>query len=64
MMSPVCLYVYQGLDGNLSVGRESIQGRRGDGGARGSRRGSGLVGGVFLGRRGGEVDVLGRQCLP
>lgn len=29
------------------MGRESIQGRRGDGGARGSRRGSGLVGGVF-----------------
>lgn len=21
-------------------------------------------GGGFLGRRGGEVDVLGRQCLP
>lgn len=46
------------------MGRESIQGRRGDGGVRGSRRGSGLVGDFFLGRRGGEVDVLGRQCLP
>lgn len=24
----------------------------------------GLGGGFFLGRRGGEIDVLGRQCLP
>lgn len=30
------------------MGRESIQGRRGDGGARGSRRGSGLVGFFFF----------------
>lgn len=30
------------------MGRESIQGRRGDGGARGSRRGTGLVGVFFF----------------